>query len=737
MRKTWLSVGASLTLALAGLGLMGGTARAATQGPCDIYAAGSTPCVAAHSTTRALYGAYSGNLYQVRRSSDNTTANIGVTSAGGYADAAAQDSFCAGTTCVITVIYDQSGRGNNLTQALGGGAAPGADNLAVATAAPTTLNGHKAYGVFIPAGTGYRDDSTNGIATGDNAEGEYAIFDGSHYNGGCCFDYGNAETNNNDDGNGTMEAIYFGNIKVWGYGSGNGPWIMADMENGLYSGQNAGYNANDPSISDRYTTAIIKGTANQWAIRGGNAQSGSLSTFYSGPRPNVSGYNPMRKQGAIILGTGGDNSRGSDGTFYEGVMTSGYPSDATENAVQANIVAAGYGSTPPVTYPSLAASFNDVGITSDTNTGPGDFDGNGYSFSATALSNAKAAPGASITSSGVTFAFPNVAAGVADNTVAENQIITMSGSGTLGFLLDSSYGPTSGTGTITYTDGSTQSYTLSSADWWSTTPASGSALAVSSAYQNRQGNTTATQSSNIFSETVPLAAGKTLASVQLPTGNPPASGSAALHIFALATSGSGTGGNTVTVAGPGNQSGMVGTAVNGLQIQGTDSAAGQTLTYSASGLPTGLSISGGGLIAGTPTTAGTSTVTVTATDGTGATGSATFTWTVTGTTTGPCHVDYTKTNEWPGGFTANVTITNTGTTPINGWTAAWTFPGDQKITNAWSATTTQSGAAASATNAAYNGSISPGADTSFGFQGTFTANDTSPSSFTVNGAMCS
>src|SRR4029077_10105771 len=119
-----------------------------------------------------------------------------------------------------------------------------------------------------------------------------------------------------------------------------------------------------------------------------------------------------------------------------------------------------YGSTPPVTYPSLAASFNDVGITADSNTAPGDFDGNGYSFSATALSNAKAGPGASITSSGVTFAFPHVAAGVADNTVAENQIITMSGSGTLGFLLDSSYGPTSGTGTITYTDGSTQSYTL-------------------------------------------------------------------------------------------------------------------------------------------------------------------------------------------------------------------------------------------------------------------------------------
>ncbi|ACU73817.1 cellulose-binding family II [Catenulispora acidiphila DSM 44928] len=197
-------------------------------------------------------------------------------------------------------------------------------------------------------------------------------------------------------------------------------------------------------------------------------------------------------------------------------------------------------------------------------------------------------------------------------------------------------------------------------------------------------------------------------------------------------------GNTVTVTNPGSQTGKVGTAISGLQIQGTDSGSGQTLTYSASGLPAGLSISSSGLITGTPTTAGSSTVAVTATDSTGASGSAGFTWTVTGgTTTGTCHVAYTRTNEWPGGFTANVTITNTGTAAINGWTVGWSFPGDQKITNAWSATATQSGAAVSATNAAYNSTIAPGANTSFGFQGTFTANDTSPSSFTVNGAACS
>jgi hypothetical protein len=341
LRKAALAA-AAVTLLTVGIVVAAAPAQAATSLPCDIYAAGGTPCVSAHSTTRALYASYNGALYQVRRSSDNTTRDIGVLSAGGYANAAGQDSFCSGTTCVITVIYDQSGRGNHLTQAPGGGAAGGPDNLANATAAPITISGNKAYGVFVAPGTGYRNDRTSGIATGDAPEGMYAIFDGTHYNGGCCFDYGNAETSNNDTGNGHMEAIYFGNIKVWGYGSGNGPWVMADLENGLFSGVNQHLNSNDPTVNYRFLTAIVKGEPNQWAIRGGNAQSGGLSTFYSGVRPNVSGYNPMHKEGAIILGIGGDNSKGAAGTFYEGVMTSGYPSDATENSVQANIASVGY-----------------------------------------------------------------------------------------------------------------------------------------------------------------------------------------------------------------------------------------------------------------------------------------------------------------------------------------------------------------------------------------------------------
>ncbi|MEY9910295.1 poly(hydroxyalkanoate) depolymerase family esterase [Catenulispora sp. MAP12-49] len=106
----------------------------------------------------------------------------------------------------------------------------------------------------------------------------------------------------------------------------------------------------------------------------------------------------------------------------------------------------------------------------------------------------------------------------------------------------------------------------------------------------------------------------------------------AIHFMGL--DGSSTGGNTVTVTNPGNQSAASGAPISALQIHATDSAAGQTLTYSATGLPPGLSISSGGLISGTPASGGTFTTVASATDTTGASGSASFTWTVSGTTTG-------------------------------------------------------------------------------------------------------
>ena len=124
------------------------------------------------------------------------------------------------------------------------------------------------------------------------------------------------------------------------------------MEAGLFSGYNAKQNPGSPTIDKwRFVTAVVDGGGgNQWDLRGGNAQQGGLTTFYSGPRPgspDSSAYFPMSKKGGVLLGNGGDNGNGSSGTFYEGVMTTGYPTEATTDAVQANIVAAKY-DVPPV-----------------------------------------------------------------------------------------------------------------------------------------------------------------------------------------------------------------------------------------------------------------------------------------------------------------------------------------------------------------------------------------------------
>jgi endo-1,4-beta-xylanase len=201
----------------------------------------------------------------------------------------------------------------------------------------------------------------------------------------------------------------------------------------------------------------------------------------------------------------------------------------------------------------------------------------------------------------------------------------------------------------------------------------------------------------------------------------------------------GGGGNTVSVTNPGNQSGTVGTAES-VQIHATDSG-GQQLTYHASGLPSGLSInSSTGLISGTPSSAGTSTVMVSASDSTGASGSTSFTWTIAssggGGGSGPCAVTFTNESQWTGGFVDQVVIGNTGTSTINGWSLNFTFPGDQHITSDFNGSASQSGEAATLTNASYNGTIAPGGNTTVGFQGTWTNSDAAPASFTLNGATC-
>ncbi|HZQ18605.1 MAG TPA: arabinofuranosidase catalytic domain-containing protein [Terriglobales bacterium] len=342
------------------------------EGPCDVYAAAGDPCVAAHSTTRAMYASYNGPLYQILRQSDGKTLDIGVVQPiaspvrdpGGYADAAAQDKFCANTYCWISKIYDQSPKHNDLTQAPRGGfngpAMGGFNNLPIADMAPVTIMGHKVYGVFIEPGMGLRNDDPKGTAVDDRAEGQYWVINGKHFNSGCCFDYGNAEIDSRDDDNGTMETAYFGDAMPWFHGNPPGPWIMTDQENNLVGCVNPDGSKgcpNLPTVTWRFVTAIAKGEPHHWTSMGGDAQQGSLFVMFDGPRVNAT-YDPMRKQGAILLGNGGDNSNSSQGTFYEGAMTAAntFPTDATDQLVQANIVAAKYGVEPLTVAPASKAS---------------------------------------------------------------------------------------------------------------------------------------------------------------------------------------------------------------------------------------------------------------------------------------------------------------------------------------------------------------------------------------------
>jgi cellulase/cellobiase CelA1 len=109
---------------------------------------------------------------------------------------------------------------------------------------------------------------------------------------------------------------------------------------------------------------------------------------------------------------------------------------------------------------------------------------------------------------------------------------------------------------------------------------------------------------------------------------------------------------------------------------------------------------------------------------------------IAATTPPGCKVVYTRVSEWPGGFVATVTVTNTGTAPVNGWSVGFTFPGDQTVISGWNAAITQSGSTVTAANLAYNRVLNPSAATSFGIQGAWHTSDAPPTGFTLNGRSC-
>jgi hypothetical protein len=282
------------------------------------------------------------------------TLDIKPISAGGPADGNAQDKFCT-SACVITEVYDQSGKGNYLESQAKGPTVAGVDNPTAASTENFMMNGQKVYALYLkPANSFWRDGHTTGVPLKADPEAIYMVTSGKHFNGGCCFDYGNSELDRKPDGAGMMDALYFGSSCWFSSAaykcsvSGAGPWVEMDPEYGIFaSNTSSSWNSKEVSLPFTYVTAMLKnnGTTN-FALKGGNAQSGPLTTMWDGTLPP--GYNPMKKQGAIVLGSGGDccatNTNQSEGTFYEGAIVAGFPTNATDDAIQANIAAAGYGS---------------------------------------------------------------------------------------------------------------------------------------------------------------------------------------------------------------------------------------------------------------------------------------------------------------------------------------------------------------------------------------------------------
>ncbi len=316
----------------------------AGQAPCDIFSSDGHACVAAYSTTRALFGDYQGHLYQVHRTSDNTYLDISVSSAGGHANAAAQNTFCANTTCTITKLYDQTTDGNDLSVAGPGANVPTADSPVSATALSVTLDGNQVYGMYFNSGNGYRNDSTKDIPVNADPEGAYMVTSGTHFNQYCCFDFGNAEVDNGYASNyapSHMDAINFGSDCWFDSCPGSGPWVQVDLECCGKLGA-VPTNSNDTGLTMPFVAAYLRneGVGNYYLDGGDATKATGNASLYAGPLP--SGYSPMHQEGAILLGIGGDNSDWGVGNFFEGAITAGVYSNAALNSIQANIAAAQY-----------------------------------------------------------------------------------------------------------------------------------------------------------------------------------------------------------------------------------------------------------------------------------------------------------------------------------------------------------------------------------------------------------
>jgi hypothetical protein len=292
------------------------------------------------------------------------THDVGQT-AEGFADITMVTTLCASSTCTVSKLYDQSGKGNHITVAkaglTNGGEFAGMDDFETIigrtdTADKIKVGGRDVYSLYMEKRQGYRQTMPgNGMAIGDDPQGIYMLADGTRTGTACCWDFGNVTPNPKSYAE--MNTLFLG-VAFWGKGAGNGPWFGGDFEAGVWMGgskpgepgwgglndaKNAPANMNNPSMRVKYALGFLK-TNNgpeRYALRMADAATATtVTTAYAGAYPQGK---HLDSKGAVVLGVGGDNSNNSWSTFYEGAIVQGYPADETENAVLQNINALGYG----------------------------------------------------------------------------------------------------------------------------------------------------------------------------------------------------------------------------------------------------------------------------------------------------------------------------------------------------------------------------------------------------------
>jgi hypothetical protein len=340
----------------------GGSGGSTSTLPGDVAKAAGTPFVAAHAMTRALFASYTGSLFQALRVSDKQVKDIGIVASTGLADLAILSTFCSGTSCKVTTLYDQSGNGNDMWRADDPNTnQPGTNKpcdlmdiqywqMSDGTNVPIAVETGAMW--KSPAQCLRNRDKTKNMPTGANPQTEYAIFHAKYLNNNCCFNYGNTNNAIAYSGPGTLTALNFSQITFWSKGTGNGPWPMVDFETGVYAGNTAkcgsgvpttvdctstGENANPSVTFDIVTTLFKHNGVDHWALKTGNAKSGTLSVNVDlAALPK--GYSPLKQLGGLGLGEGGAGDTNGTGGFSEGAVMSGETTNATDDAIQKSIV---------------------------------------------------------------------------------------------------------------------------------------------------------------------------------------------------------------------------------------------------------------------------------------------------------------------------------------------------------------------------------------------------------------